>query len=156
VSEDRSAQRNDALVSRNFYGMWMRNTPAEPRPHPLDKHRIFDEISTKSAAELRSRARHAMRHIPTRRARGITSNPGPMRQLIADERSTTPAPFGIEEVHEPESNAQTRQRRSAIVQHHRVLLAWLSALSCSPTKTTQLQCHREAISLAFSFSVYSI
>jgi hypothetical protein len=45
-----------------------------------------------------------MGDIPTSRARGVPRDSGPMRYLIADERSTTTTPFGIEEVHEPESN----------------------------------------------------
>jgi (2R)-phospho-3-sulfolactate synthase (ComA) len=61
--------------------------------------------------------------------------------------------FGIEEVHEPESNPQARQHRPAILQHRRVLLALPEAVwPLQKMETTQLQCHRELPCLQSRFA----
>jgi hypothetical protein len=84
--------------------MWTRDTAAESRPRAFYQNGVIYRLSAESPAERGGCAGCSMGHISTRSARGIARNPGPMRYLVADERSTTTPPFGIEEVHEPESN----------------------------------------------------
>jgi hypothetical protein len=104
VLEDRASDRGDAVGNPDLQRMRMRDGAPEPGPYPLHQDLIINRPSPELPAERRDCARRSMGHIATRRACGVTGDPGPMRHLVAQERPTTSTPFGIEKVHEPESN----------------------------------------------------
>jgi hypothetical protein len=61
---------------------------------------IINPLSAQRPAERRYRAGRPLHHVSTGCARGLAREPGCMRQLVADEGSTAPAPFDVEKVHE--------------------------------------------------------
>jgi hypothetical protein len=63
-----------------------------------------------------------MRKIPSGRSSGIAGDVDGVRHAIANSGATPGATPGIEEVHQPGSNAQPGQHRPTIVNDHLDLL----------------------------------
>jgi hypothetical protein len=62
-----------------------------------------------------------MREIDTSRAERIRAHARRVRELVANACATTTAALGIEKVHEPNAEAQTRQQCTVIAEHGQLL-----------------------------------
>ena len=115
--KDGAAQTYVAVNRVHVDRMRMRHQPSKLRAHSLDEHTIVHWLAAQYAAGAREQTRGAVREIETHGAQGITADARGMRDLVPDERPTATAALGIHEVHEADTETQTRQQRPVIAEH---------------------------------------
>ena len=115
--KDRAAQTYVSVNRVHVDRMRMRHQASKLRAHSLDEHTIVHWTVAHHAACAREQTRSAVREIETHGAQSIAADARGMRDFVPDQRPSATTALGIHEVHEPDTEAQTRQQRPVIAEH---------------------------------------
>jgi hypothetical protein len=96
----------------------MRNDASKLGPHPLNQHFVVNRPSSDDAAGTRDKTCRAVCDVHAGGTECVRTHARCMGELVADQCATPAAAPGIEKVHEPNAEAQTRQQCTVISEHH--------------------------------------